>query len=64
MEYHHPLFTAASPAAQLRHHEINGVGGRFFAGAYWRNGFHEDGVVSALAACAPLTGITSLAGAA
>jgi predicted NAD/FAD-binding protein len=21
-----------------------------YAGAYWRNGFHEDGVVSALAA--------------
>jgi predicted NAD/FAD-binding protein len=24
----------------------------YFCGAYWRNGFHEDGVVSALAAVA------------
>jgi predicted NAD/FAD-binding protein len=45
--YHHPLFTRAAVAAQARRHEINGVNGSYFCGAYWRYGFHEDGVVSA-----------------
>ena len=35
-------------AAQARQHEVNGVNRTYFCGAYWRNGFHEDGVVSAL----------------
>jgi predicted NAD/FAD-binding protein len=48
--YDHPVFDSAATAAQARHAEINGVGRTFFCGAYWRNGFHEDGVVSALAA--------------
>jgi predicted NAD/FAD-binding protein len=48
--YHHPLFTPASVAAQGRQREINGVRDTYFCGAYWRNGFHEDGVVSALEA--------------
>jgi predicted NAD/FAD-binding protein len=56
--YRHPLFTAASPAAQLRHNDINGVRGLRFAGAYWRNGFHEDGVVSAINAVQGLTART------
>ena len=50
MSYDHPLYTPASVAAQLRHHEINGVNRSYFCGAYWRFGFHEDGVVSALSA--------------
>jgi uncharacterized protein len=48
--YHHPLFTRAAVAAQQRQHEINGERRAWFCGAYWRFGFHEDGVVSALAA--------------
>ena len=48
--YHHPLFTREAVAAQPRQHEINGVRRAWFCGAYWRFGFHEDGVVSALAA--------------
>ncbi|WIO74834.1 FAD-dependent oxidoreductase [Porticoccaceae bacterium LTM1] len=48
LTYHHPLFTVPGIAAQKRHREINGVNRTFFAGAYWRYGFHEDGVVSAL----------------
>ena len=47
-EYDHPVFDAAAIAAQARRHEIQGVGGTFFAGAYWGYGFHEDGVRSAL----------------
>jgi len=35
-------------AAQERWHEINGVADTWYCGAYWHNGFHEDGVVSAL----------------
>jgi len=45
--YHHPLFTPAAVSAQGRLAEINGVNHSYFCGAYWRNGFHEDGVVSA-----------------
>ncbi len=48
MTYHHPLFTPAGAAAQLRHREIDGTRRTYYCGAWWRNGFHEDGVVSAL----------------
>jgi len=50
MRYHHPLYTPEGVAAQQRHAEINGVKRTFYCGAYWRFGFHEDGVVSALKA--------------
>jgi len=46
--YQHPLYTPASVAAQARHRELNGAQHTYFCGAWWRNGFHEDGVVSAL----------------
>ncbi len=48
LTYHHPLYTPASVAAQPRQHEVNGANRTFYCGAYWRYGFHEDGVVSAL----------------
>jgi predicted NAD/FAD-binding protein len=48
MEYDHPLFTERGIAAQVRQAEINGVRHTYYCGAYWRNGFHEDGVVSSL----------------
>ena len=48
MTYHHPLFTPAGVAAQARHREIDGSGRTYYCGAWWGNGFHEDGVVSAL----------------
>lgn len=48
--YAHPLFTTAGIAAQQRHAEISGVRHTHYCGAYWRYGFHEDGVVSALTA--------------
>ncbi len=50
LSYQHPLFTGAAVAAQARLPEINGVNRAYFCGAYWRYGFHEDGVVSAEAA--------------
>ncbi len=47
--YAHPQFSLAGQAAQARHAEISGADRRtHFCGAYWRNGFHEDGVWSAL----------------
>jgi predicted NAD/FAD-binding protein len=46
--YHHPVFSIAGVAAQQRFDEIDGVSRTHFCGAYWRNGFHEDGVWSAL----------------
>jgi uncharacterized protein len=48
--YEHPIFTPGSIAAQARHRELNGFQGTYYCGAWWRNGFHEDGVVSALTA--------------
>jgi len=45
--YHHPVYTAATIAAQQRWAEINGVRRTWFCGAYWGWGFHEDGVRSA-----------------
>jgi predicted NAD/FAD-binding protein len=50
LKYMHPVFTLAGAAAQQRHAEISGVNRSCYAGAYWRNGFHEDGVASALTA--------------
>jgi len=47
--YRHPVFSRTAVAAQGRRSEINGVRRTWFCGAYWGNGFHEDGVVSALA---------------
>lgn len=49
--YHHPEFSARGVAAQARYGEISGKNRTHYAGAYWGNGFHEDGVNSALAAC-------------
>ncbi len=50
-DFEHPLFTEAAVAAQARHAEVSGADRIHYCGAYWRNGFHEDGVVSALAVC-------------
>ena len=48
IDYSHPVFTPGAVAAQQRQGEINGPRRTFYCGAYWRYGFHEDGVVSAL----------------
>ncbi len=47
--YHHPVYQSKGIAAQKRWHEISGVRRTHYCGAYWSNGFHEDGVRSALA---------------
>ena len=48
--YDHPVYSPRAVAAQARHRELNGANRSYFCGAYWRCGFHEDGVVSAQAA--------------
>ncbi len=48
IQYSHPVFTPDGVAAQRRHGEISGVDRTHYCGAYWRWGFHEDGVVSAM----------------
>ena len=47
-EYSHPVFSMEAVAAQGRYDEIGGQNRSHFCGAYWFNGFHEDGVCSAL----------------
>ncbi|PTQ67723.1 NAD(P)/FAD-dependent oxidoreductase [Pseudomonas sp. GV071] len=46
--YAHPQYSLAGVAAQARWHELVGAQHSYYCGAYWANGFHEDGVVSAL----------------
>ncbi len=46
--YAHPVFTREGMAAQQRHGDISGINRTHFCGAYWFNGFHEDGVNSGL----------------
>jgi predicted NAD/FAD-binding protein len=45
--YDHPVFTLEGIKAQQRWQEINGTRNTWYCGAWWRNGFHEDGVWSA-----------------
>lgn len=47
----HPLFTAERAAMQAEHHRLIRQNRTSFCGAYWGNGFHEDGVNSAIAVC-------------
>ncbi len=50
-KYGHPVFTTQRKLAQSRHQQVIRCGRTSFCGAYWGNGFHEDGVNSALAVC-------------
>ena len=45
--FRHPVFDQAAVSAQTRLAEIQGQNHSWFAGAYTRNGFHEDGIASA-----------------
>lgn len=54
--FEHPQFDAKAIAMQKRHDQINGVNHTYYAGAYWRYGFHEDGLWSANRIVASLGG--------
>ncbi|MGZ9811493.1 NAD(P)/FAD-dependent oxidoreductase [Pseudoroseicyclus sp. H15] len=46
--FRHPLFDSAAVAAQARLREMQGQHATWFAGAWTRHGFHEDGFASAV----------------
>jgi uncharacterized protein len=50
-DYMHPVFDLAAIDAQERFDEIDGVDRVHYCGAWWGNGFHEDGISSALRVC-------------
>lgn len=52
--YSHPVYSPRAVAAQARRAEISGANRTVYCGAYWRYGFHEDGVLSAQWAVADL----------
>ena len=47
ISYEHPQFDGKAIMMQSRRGEINGENHTYYAGAYWRYGFHEDGLWSA-----------------
>ena len=52
--YAHPVFNPAAIEAQGQWQAISGRNHVHYCGAYWLNGFHEDGVRSALRVCRAL----------
>ncbi len=52
--YAHPVFDEAAVRAQARLPSLQGEGGVWFAGAWTRYGFHEDGLLSGLTAARAL----------
>ena len=52
--YAHPVYNHSTLASQQQRSLINGVNRSYFCGAYWYNGFHEDGVRSAVDVAAML----------
>ena len=47
ISYDHPQFNLQAINMQKRKNEISGQNNTYYAGAYWRYGFHEDGLFSA-----------------
>ena len=47
-QYAHPVYNHYTLAAQQQRGKINGANHTYFCGAYWYNGFHEDGARSAV----------------
>ena len=54
MVYTHPVYTTKSLATQPELPKLNGPRRTYFAGAYFGNGFHEDGLNSGIAAAGAL----------
>ena len=47
-DFAHPQFSAESEQFKKMYHLINGKNHTYYSGAYWFNGFHEDGFRSAV----------------
>jgi uncharacterized protein len=54
--YHHPKLDASTATAQTFLPRLNRSGPVYFAGSYFRNGFHEDALQSGLDVCRILLG--------
>jgi uncharacterized protein len=59
LKYAHPIFSIDGINAQKKHRAISSLNRTFYAGAYWGNGFHEDGVKSAYDAVNQLNGLVT-----
>jgi predicted NAD/FAD-binding protein len=55
--YKHPVFSLEAIQAQTQWETISGKNRTHYCGAYWFNGFHEDGVKSGLRVSSALEGI-------
>ena len=53
-DFHHPVYDLAALAAQRQVAEMNGTDNTWFCGAWMKNGFHEDGLSSAVDVAAAL----------
>ncbi len=53
-DYSHPVYSPETIKAQELWHTVSGVENIHYCGAYWLNGFHEDGVRSAMRVCSML----------
>lgn len=56
IEYTHPVFSVESAIAQRSLDQVNASGPVYFCGAWFRYGFHEDGLLSAVQLVRQLTG--------
>jgi predicted NAD/FAD-binding protein len=55
--YAHPVYSSEAVIAQKRFVEISGINHTHYSGAYWANGFHEDGVTSSIRVCNRINGV-------
>ncbi len=56
IEYEHPTYSLETIAAQKELHRLNQNRVTWFCGSYFRYGFHEDALTSAIDVCRELTG--------
>jgi len=55
INYEHPVFTPKTAAAQKHLWKLNEAGPVYYCGSYFRFGFHEDALTSAVNLCEKLT---------
>jgi len=58
VEFSHPVFDKAALRAQRQIRAMQGQNNTWFAGAYNRHGFHEDGIASAMRIVRMMTSLT------
>lgn len=54
IHYEHPIFTPSTEVAQEKLHRLNENGVTYFCGSYFKYGFHEDALSSAVQVCEKL----------